>query len=290
MAAREGDAPGAYHRLTVGEIEVTLLHDGAAARPLAEGFVRNAPLAAVQAVLAAAGEPAGQITIHFTATLVRTAGRLVLIDTGNGTAGAPGTGRLLASLRAAGHAPEAIDQVILSHFHGDHINGLRDAEGGLVFARAAILVPAAEWAFWLDDDRAAQAPEAMRAAFANIRRVLGPLDGKVERFAGERELLPGITALPAPGHTPGHTAFLLENGGERLLVWSDTTNRPELFVRHPGWHAAFDLDPAQAEATRRRLLALAATGRLRVAGFHFPFPATGFIEGAGDAYAFVPSP
>jgi glyoxylase-like metal-dependent hydrolase (beta-lactamase superfamily II) len=283
-----GQAPG-FYRFMVGEIEVTLVNDGAAVRPLAEGFVRNAPLAEVQGALAAAFQPTETLTIPFTTTVINNGSRLVMIDAGNGEMGAPGTGSWHENFRAAGYAPEQVDAVILSHFHGDHIQGLRTRAGEAVFPNAELMVPEAEWAFWMDDARMGQAPEAMRQAFQNVRRVFGPVAGEVTPYGGEKELVTGVTSLPAPGHTPGHTAFVVASGGDRLLIWSDTTNKPELFVRNPGWHAVFDMDPEQAEATRRRLLDTAAGERMQVAGYHFPFPATGFIAREGDGHAFVPT-
>ena len=131
----------------------------------------------------------------------------------------------------------------------------------------------------------------MRPALQAVRRVFGPIAKEVHTYAaGEREIAPGLTTIPAPGHTPGHTAFVVASGSDRLLLWSDTTNKPELFVRNPGWHAVFDMDPVQAEATRRRMLDMAAAERMQVAGYHFPFPATGFIarEGSGS-FAFAPA-
>jgi glyoxylase-like metal-dependent hydrolase (beta-lactamase superfamily II) len=110
----------------------------------------------------------------------------------------------------------------------------------------------------------------------------------VTPFAWDREIRPGLTALPAPGHTPGHTVFLLQSGEARLLHMSDVTNHPALFVRHPDWSAVFDIDADQARATRRRLLDRAADERLQVAFYHAPFPATGHVARAGDGYAFVP--
>jgi glyoxylase-like metal-dependent hydrolase (beta-lactamase superfamily II) len=151
------------------------------------------------------------------------------------------------------------------------------------------MVPEAEWAFWMDEGEMGRAPEAMKGAFQGVHRVFDPIASEVERFAGEKELVPGLTAVPAPGHTPGHTAFLLASGGERLLIWSDTTNKPELFVRNPGWQAVFDMDGGQAAATRRRLLEMAAAERLRLVGYHFPFPATGYIAEGADGFRFVPA-
>lgn len=280
-------APG-FYRFKVGEMEVTLVNDGAAQRPLAEGFVRNAPMTEVQAALRSAFQPTETLTIPFTVPVINTGSRLIMIDSGNGRMGAPGTGRFLANLAAAGYAPEQVDAIILSHFHGDHINGIRDKEGQAVFKNAELMVPEAEWAFWMDDGQMSRAPEARRPAFEAVRRVFGPATKDVTAYSGEKEIVTGITSMPAHGHTPGHTTFIVASGDDRLLVWADTTNKPELFVRNPGWHATFDMDPAQAEATRRRLLDMAASERLRLAGYHFPFPATGFIAREGDAYDFVP--
>ncbi len=288
-AAQAGDPPPAFYRFKVGEVEVNLVSDGAATRPLAEGFVRNAPLAEVQAALAESFQPIDTLTIPFTVPVINTGSELVLIDSGNGEFGAAGSGRFLANLRAAGYGPEQVNRVIVSHFHGDHINGLRNKAGELTYPNAEIMVPEPEWAFWMDDGQMSRAPEAMKQGFQNARRVFGPIADKVARYSGEQELLPGLTTMPAAGHTPGHSVFTLAGGGDSLLIWADTTNKPELFVTHPGWHAVFDMDPAAAEANRRRLLDMLATERMRVTGYHFPFPANGYIARQGESYAFVPA-
>lgn len=280
-------APG-FYRMRVGGMVVTLVHDGMARRPLDGGFVRNAALGQVQEALREAALPEDAVLIPFTTTVVETAGKLVMIDAGTGGHLAPTAGAWMSNFRAAGYAPEQVDAIVVSHFHGDHIQGIRDKAGAAVFPNARVLVPETEWAFWMDDGQMSRAPDGMKGAFSGVRRVFAPIAGEVERFAGEKEVVPGITSVPAPGHTPGHTAFMLEDAGERLLVWSDTTNKPELFVRHPEWQAAFDMDGEQAAATRRRMLEMAAGERLRVAGYHFPFPATGFITRKREGWRFVP--
>ncbi|MDX6749999.1 MBL fold metallo-hydrolase [Geminicoccaceae bacterium 1502E] len=282
-----GQAPG-FYQMRLGETVVTLVHDGTARRPLDDGFVRNAPVEEVRDALRAARQPEDTVMIPFTTTVVERDGSLVLIDAGTGGHLAPTAGAWMSNFRAAGYAPENVDAVVVSHFHGDHIQGLRDKDGEAVFPNARVLVPEAEWAFWMDEGAMSRAPEGMKGAFAGVRRVFGPMTGEVERFSGEKEVAPGITSLPAHGHTPGHTAFMLEGGGERLLVWSDTTNKPELFVRNPGWHAVFDMDGEQAAETRKRMLEMAAGEELRVAGYHFPFPATGFIAKEPQGWRFVP--
>jgi glyoxylase-like metal-dependent hydrolase (beta-lactamase superfamily II) len=288
-APRQAGPAAAFRRLQVGELEVTLLFDGHARRPLDAGFVRNAPLAEVQQALADAFQPTDALLIPFTVTLVNTGSMLVLLDSGNGDSGAPGTGLARAGLAAAGYSPEQVDLVVVSHFHGDHVNGLRSKGGEPLYPKARILVSEPEWAFWMDDAQMSRAPDAMKGAFQNVRRVFAPVADQVERYAGERELVPGITAIPAIGHTPGHHAFRLSSGGQSLLIWSDTTNKPELFVRNPDWQAVFDMDGNRAAETRKRLLDMLASERMPVVGYHFPFPAVGHVARDGDGWRYVPA-
>ena len=134
----------------------------------------------------------------------------------------------------------------------------------------------------------ARAPDAAKPGFQNVRRVFGPVAKDVTRFAWDKEVAPGVVAVRADGHTPGHTAFAVTSGGGRLMVMSDTTNHPALFVRNPDWSAVFDMDADRARATRRRLLDTAASERMQVAFYHAPFPATGYIERAGNGYRLEP--
>src|SRR5215203_4990551 len=236
-------APG-FYRYKVGDIEVTAIHDGFARRPL-EGFVRNADLSDVQKA-ADAFLPADALPIPYTTLALRTGDRLVLINTGNGDSGAPTTGRWMANFRAAGFDLAQVNTIIISHFHPDHINGLRLKDGTAVFSNAGVMAPAPEWAFWMDDGRMAQAPEAQKANFQNVRRVFGPIAKDVKPYEAGRELAPGLAAVAAPGHTPGHTAYAVSSGSGKLLVVSDITNHPALFARHPDWQGVFDMEGNQA--------------------------------------------
>jgi glyoxylase-like metal-dependent hydrolase (beta-lactamase superfamily II) len=192
----------------------------------------------------------------------------------------------MANFRAAGFTPEQVNAIVFSHFHGDHINGLRLREGAAVFPNAEIHVPAPEWAFWMDDARAAAAPDAMKPAFQNVRRVFDPVKAAVKQYAPGSEVVTGIASIAAHGHTPGHCAFVV---GGKLLALSDTTNHPALFVANPSWQAVFDMDGGAAEATRRRMLDMAVTDKLQVAFYHAPFPATGVIAKDGSSYRLVPT-
>lgn len=281
-------SPGVY-RYNVGAFEITALTDGVARRPLDGSFVKNAPLEDVREALDDAFIGGDVIPITFTALVVNTGSRLVMIDTGTGGRTAPTAGQLYENLSAAGVDPRAVDTVLISHFHPDHIGGVRLKEGGLAFPNAEVVVPEAEWTFWMDDGQMSRAPEAMKNAFGIVHKVFDPMAKDVRRFKGEAEPVPGIVAIPAAGHTPGHTAFRLSSEDDQLIVWSDTTNHPALFVRNPGWHAVFDMDAEAAETTRRRMLDMVSSDRLLVAGYHFPFPAVGHIaQRSGREYAFVP--
>lgn len=280
-------APGVY-RYKVGDYELTALHEGMAARPLDDKFVRNAPFADVQKALETAFLPKNVLNITFTTILVNTGSKLVLIDTGFADNGPPTTGGVAAGLTASGIDPKAIDTVIISHFHPDHIQGVRLKSGAATYPNAEIMVPAAEWAFWMDDSRMNNAPDGLKPTFQVSRRVFSPIAKDVKQYEWGKEVVPGITAIEAPGHTPGHTAFVIASGNGKLLLWSDTTNHPALFVRNPEWQAIFDMDGNQATTTRKKLLDMAAADKMQVAGYHLPFPATGYITKTGDKYDLVP--
>ncbi len=280
--------PG-FRRMKVGEAEVIALNDGIARRPLGEEFVKNAPLAEVRALLASQGLPTGHIDIPFTAFLVISGGRRILLDTGFGEHGGPSTGRLLGHLAAAGFQPDDIDTVLISHYHGDHIQGLRRKDGSLVYPRAQVLVPEPEHAFWMDEAAMNARPEAQRGGFQVARRVFSDLPaGQLQRFTPGSELAPGLRSVAAFGHTPGHTLFELQSAGQTFVYVADLTNVPALFARNPDWAVSFDMDAEAARRVRRATLQRVVESRALVGGYHFPFPAFGRIAAQGEGYAFQP--
>ena len=281
----------AFHRYKVGAIEVTALYDGMWEKPHDPGFIKNATLDETKAALAAAGLPTDFVLIPFTPNVVKTGGKIVLIDTGTGgQTGGPKSGALVKHLAAAGIDAGAVNVILISHFHPDHIYGLmtKAPENNAVFPNAEILVPAAEYTFWMDP-AIERLPEARRPLAKRIQEIFPLMKDKVRQFEGAKELVPGIRPIDAPGHTPGHTAFHVSSGKDQLIVLSDTTNIPALFVRNPGWHAVFDQDAAMAEATRRKLLDRVVADKVMVTGYHFPFPAVGTIAKDGKGYAFKPA-
>ncbi|MGE0329073.1 MAG: MBL fold metallo-hydrolase [Ramlibacter sp.] len=278
-----------FKRMKLGAMEVIALNDGALRRPLGEEFVTNAPLEQVKALLASQGLPTDYVDIPFTPFVIVAGGRRILMDTGFADNGPPSAGKLVANMAAAGLKPDDIDTIIVSHYHGDHINGIRNKAGQLVFPKAKIMVPAPEHAFWMDDARMEAAPPAMKGAFQNVRRVLGGLPAEqLVRFEPGAEVAPGITSVAAFGHTPGHTLFTVKSEGQSFAYVADLTNVPSLFARSPDWSVTFDMDKEMARATRRKIFDMIVKEKMMAGGFHFPFPAFGSIESAGNGYAFKP--
>jgi len=278
-----------FKRMKLGAMEVIALNDGALRRPLGEEFVTNTPLEQVKALLASQGLPTDYVDIPFTPFVIVAGGRRILMDTGFADNGPPSAGKLVANMAAAGLKPDDIDTIILSHYHGDHINGIRNKAGQLVFPKARIMVPAPEHAFWMDDARMEAAPPAMKGAFQNVRRVLAGLPAdQLVRFEPGAEVAPGITSVAAFGHTPGHTLFTVKSEGQSFAYVADLTNVPSLFARSPDWSVTFDMDKEMARATRRKIFDMIVKDKMMAGGFHFPFPAFGSIEAAGNGYQFKP--
>ncbi len=279
-------APG-FYKFKVGDAIVTAVNDGFFSRPL-EGFIRNAELPAVQEAMKSAFLPTDKVNIPFTTLVVETGGKLILLDTGQGEFGPPTSGTWMNNFKAAGYDPAKVTDVIISHFHGDHINGVRKKDGTLAFANAQMHVPAPEYAFWMSDERMNAAPEAMKGAFQNVKRTFGPDAAKIKQYEPGKDVVSGITSIPAFGHTPGHCAMAITSGNAKFMFMADITNHPALFVRNPDWSAIFDMDADAARATRRKMLDMVATDRMQVAFYHAPFPATGYVTKAGNGFDLIP--
>lgn len=272
--------PSVYHR-RVGDILVTALSDGQLAGSLA--VLRGIPEADAAALLEAAGRPAPRQTA-VNAFLIHSGGRIALIDTGSADAMGPTLGKLPESLAAAGIEAAAIDTVLLTHMHPDHSNGLADAAGTARFPNAELVLHAAEHAHWHDDAAMARAePRARETGFVAARAQAAPYRDRTRLHQGG-EVFPGVTAVPLPGHTPGHCGYRIDSGDASLLVWGDIVHIPEVQVPRPEATMVYDIDQAQAAATRRRCFDMVATDRLAVAGMHMHFPGFLRIARHGDGY------
>ncbi len=285
QSAPAAQAPG-FYRYKLGGLTVTAVHDGYFQRPLT-GFVTNKPLEEVQGVLRDNFMPTDSLRIPFTVTFVQTSRGLICFDTGNGTLPAAATaGKLAQNMAAAGIDPAAVTTVVISHCHGDHINGLAKPDGARVFPNAEVVVCETEWKFWSDPTNESRSPEAQRGYFRNIAKAFDPYRGRIRVMPDNGEVLPGVRAEAAHGHTPGHTVFHISDGSAQMMYVADVTNRPLPLALHPDYRIIFDFDPGAAEATRRRIYDRAATDRMALTGFHFPFPAFGHMAKEGGGFRF----
>ena len=282
-------APG-FYRYLVGDLELTTVNDGVSRMPITDSFVLNASKDRVNAALDALFMERDFYAGPYNPLLINTGKKLVLIDTGTGPAGLAASkglnGLLLQNLAAAGVDRNDIDAVVLTHYHGDHINGLLGPDGAPAFPNAEVLAPALEHKFWTDEGELSRTKNPrVVAGFENVRKVLTPdIRKRLRTYEWDKEVLPGITAVATPGHTPGHTSLIAASGKDTIYIQGDVTHAPFLFARHPEWHFFLDIDPVAAEATRRKVYDMLAADRMRVQGFHYPFPAQGHVEKRGNGY------
>ncbi|MBL0936383.1 MAG: MBL fold metallo-hydrolase [Rhizobiaceae bacterium] len=284
--ASEVGNPG-FCTFKLGDFQVTTILDGG--RP-SEGphptFGEDQEAGAVAELMEANFLPADQFVNGFAPVVIDTGSEKILFDTGLGEGGrANGLGLLRERMQAAGHQPDEIDVVVLTHFHGDHIGGLMEA-GAPAFANARYVAGQAEYDFWTAPERAeGQTANAAKAVEANVV----PLAENMTFLADGDEVASGINAVAAFGHTPGHLAFSVESGGRRLMLTADTSNHYVASLMRPDWHVRFDMDKEMAVETRKRIFDQIATERIPFIGYHMPFPAVGFVEKIDLGYRYVPA-
>jgi glyoxylase-like metal-dependent hydrolase (beta-lactamase superfamily II) len=279
-------APG-YYRLMLGDIEITALNDGTA-KMEAGKLLKGIKPEQVQKDLARAflKDP---YEWSFNGFLINTGTKLVLVDTGAGSLFGATTGRLVANLKASGYKPEQVDEVYITHMHGDHIGGLT-TDGKRVFTNAVVRASQAEGDYWLSQAKMDAAPADQKDGFKTVMAQMNPYvtAGKYKPFIGDLELVPGVHALATPGHTPGHTAYVVESKGETLVLWGDLMHVAAAQFPDPTVSIGFDSDSAKAQANRAKMFAdVAAHGDL-IGGAHLSFPGLGHLRKAGNGYEFVP--
>jgi glyoxylase-like metal-dependent hydrolase (beta-lactamase superfamily II) len=280
--ARIGGHMPYIHRFGIGTLEAAVVSDGPLALPPAAAIHPGLPQAEVEAALAEAFVPAGPLRIEQNILLVDLGGHLVLFDDGMGDSKlfGPDSGRLVRSLAELDIAPAQIDALVLSHAHSDHCWGTMRPDGTPAFPNAMIYMAERELVFWehypgSDRDR----------TVAGVRRHLLPLRERMLFIRDGEEFLPGLHAIAAPGHTPGHMAFVVANAGEALCVLGDAAFLHPISFAHPAAHSAFDTEPEVAAATRARLLGRLADERMRMIGYHAPWPGLGHVLRAQGARA-----
>lgn len=279
-------APG-YYRVMVGDIEVTALNDGTLKMETAK-LLKDIKPGQLQKDLAH-GFLKDPYEWSFNGFLINTGSKLVLVDTGAGASMGATTGKLVANLKASGYTPEQVDEVYITHMHGDHIGGL-SADGKRVFPNAVVRAAQAEGDHWLSQKQMDAAAADQKGGFKTAMAMFDPYvtAGKYKPFIGDMELVPGVHAMATAGHTPGHTAYAVESKGERLVLWGDLMHVAAAQFPDPSVSIAFDSDSAKAKAQRAKVFADAAAHGDMVGGAHLPFPALGHLRKAGSGYEFVP--
>lgn len=278
--------PG-YYRLSVGAFEVTALSDGwlnLEPTKLLQG--RSGEQITQDLAAAHLHEP---VITSMNAFLVNTGTKLVLIDTGGaGSMGEHG-GKLMQSLKNAGYSPAQVDEIYITHLHGDHVGNL-STDGKPNFPNAIVRVDKADAGFWLDEATMAAAAEGSKPFFKMAQDAVNPYvkTGKFKPFEGNTELTPGIRSVAQHGHTPGHNSYLIESGQQKLEVIGDMIHVGAVQFPHPEVVIAFDSDSKMAAADRRKAFDAAATDGRLIAAAHLSFPGIGHINADGTGYRWVP--
>lgn len=270
----------------VGDVEVFSLHDGDVERAVDAAYVKNVGIEDVKKALVAGGIGPDKFANPFTPTAIRTGGKVVLFDAGFGGNGAPTVGKMAENMKAAGLDPATVSTIVISHFHPDHVSGLWVKETSApVYPNAEILMPETEYKFWTDPALVERMPEGIRPFIRRIQSTY-PTWKNIKQFADGAEVVPGVRAIATPGHTVGHTSFLVASGGQQLFIQGDVSGIHQLFVKNPGWFSMFDADGPKAEATRRAFYDRVIAEKAMIAGYHFGFPNVGKLAKDGNGYAF----
>jgi glyoxylase-like metal-dependent hydrolase (beta-lactamase superfamily II) len=281
-------ANGVY-KYKVGSIEATAVYDGIWRKPHDPTFIKNASVEDTKEALAKAGLTTAFMPIPLTVVVLKIGDKYVMIDSGSGVGQWQANATNLPSnMKAAGIDRGQISTILVSHFHPDHVWGLMEkGTNAAVFPNAELIVNSTEYNWWTEPGRVEKLPEGRKPAGKRIGDVF-PTWKNWKLVEDNAEVAPGVRLLAAPGHTPGHSAFLVTSGKDQLMVSNDAMYVPALLAPHPDWQGAYDQDGATAVTTRRKLMDRVIADKMMVCGAHFPFPGRGTFTKDGDAYAFAP--
>ncbi len=280
-------APG-YYRMMLGDFEVTALSDGTIALPVGKLLGNTTPARIERALANAYLKDPVETSVN--GYLVNTGSRLVLIDTGAGTLFGPTLGNLIANLKASGYQPEQIDEIYITHMHPDHVGGLMIGEKP-AFPNATVRADQREADFWLSQAHMDAASKEAKTSYQGAMESLNPYvaAGKFKPFIGDTELIPGIKAVASPGHTVGHTTYMIESNGQKLVLWGDLMHVAAVQFADPSVVMKFDTDSEAASIERKKAFADAAKQGYRVAGAHLAFPGIGHLRANAGSYTWVPA-
>jgi glyoxylase-like metal-dependent hydrolase (beta-lactamase superfamily II) len=287
-APLQGAAPVDHRRVKLGAFEVTTVADGFAAVPKVHPiFGNNQKPEDVAAHMQANFLPGDKMAIPFTPVIVNTGNELVLFDAGNGGGRGATRGQLVNSITAAGFTPDQIDVVVITHFHPDHIGGIMNGDKP-TFPNARYVAGETEFNFWMSDKVQGSTNKGMQGRLKFVNGNVKPDADKMTFVKNGNDVVTGITAIEAFGHTPGHTVFNIESNGQRLVLFGDISNHYVASMQKPEWHVIFDMDKDKAVESRKKILGMVAADKVPATGYHMPFPAIGYVEQKGDAFNWVP--
>ena len=289
-APKAGIQAPAHFRFTLGNYEITMVSDGNIILPT-NFEAKNVEEAVLKAFLKANYLDPDTHTPHVNVCLINTGDELVMVDTGAGQYFLETAGKLVENLAAASIKPYQIDKIILTHGHPDHVWGVMDDfEEAQRFPNASYAMNAKEIDFWTAKDTIDKMPDMFRSFATGAIRNLSPIKEQTTRTKGEDEVVPGIRVIDTPGHTLAHQSVIVESGGEKMLITGDAIHHWPITFEHPDWQPIVDMEPEKAVVTRKRLMDMAASEKMVVAGYHMPFPGIGHIARMGQVYRWVPAP
>jgi glyoxylase-like metal-dependent hydrolase (beta-lactamase superfamily II) len=283
------EAGKGVYKYQIGSIEVTALYDGVWKKAHDPAFIKNASVDDTKAALAKAGMTTEYMPIPLTVIVLKVGDKLIMVDSGSGVGQwQPTAVSLPGNMTAAGIDPAKISTILISHFHPDHIFGLMQrSTNAPVYPNAELVVSATEYKWWTEPGRVEKLPEARKPLGQRINSAF-PGWKNFRLVEGEKEVAPGIRLVNAPGHTPGHSAFLVSSGNQQLMISNDTAYVPALLAPHPEWQGAYDQDGPLAVETRRKLIDRVIADKIAICGAHFPFPGAGTFTKDGAGYTFTP--
>ena len=277
------------HRLNLGNDEVTVISDGPLALGDPKGTFTGVPEDEMRKMLTDNFLSPTSIVLEQNSPVVNTGDKLVLFDTGLGSTKGfgPTTGRQQKSMKEAGIKPEDIDAVVFSHAHPDHVGGVVDDNGKPLFPNAQYYIAQSDLEFWTDEGKN-NGP--LKDFIAIARKNLLPVRDRIVFYKDGQEFLPGIQAMSAPGHTVGHTIFMITSEGKSLAYLADLTHHPILLLEKPRMEFSYDTDPKQAANSRVKMLDMLAANKIAVMAYHYPWPGVGHVVKNGEGFHYVPQP
>jgi glyoxylase-like metal-dependent hydrolase (beta-lactamase superfamily II) len=283
------EAGKGVYKYKVGSVEVTALYDGIWKKPHEPSFIKNASVDDTKAALAHAGMTTEYVPIPLTVVVLKIGDKLIMVDAGSGVGQwQPTAISLPGNMQAAGIDPARISTILISHFHPDHISGLmQKGTNAPVYPNAELIVSATEYNWWTEAGRVEKLPAARKPLGQRINAVF-PTWKNFRLIDAEQEVAPGVHLIKAPGHTPGHSAFLVSSGNQQLMISNDTAYVPALLAPHPDWQGSYDQDGPLAVETRRKLIDRVIADKIAICGAHFPFPGIGAFAKDGSGYVFTP--